>query len=203
MQGRSPGRNRRICDDGTQRSFSVYAQGMVRLGIVGLGNMGSGHVASMHRIKRCELTAVCDTVPEKLARYSDFKTFSDSSEMIRSGDIDAILLAVPHYDHTTIGIEAMQHGIHVLTEKPISVHKADCERLIAAHTDPKVVFAAMFNQRTDPFYKRIRSVVKNGESRAKFDAPRASRRTGSARAAYSMRPVAGGRLGLERAAACY
>ncbi len=148
---------------GIQRHDSVYARQMVRLGIVGLGNMGSGHIASMPRIKRCELTAVCDVVPDKLARYSEFKTFSNSAEMIRSGEIDAILLAVPHYDHTTIGIDAMQNGIHVLTEKPISVHKADCERLIAAHTDPKLVFAAMFNQRTDPFYKRIRSVVKNGE----------------------------------------
>jgi len=136
---------------------------MVRLGIVGLGNMGSGHVAGMPRIKRCELTAVCDVVPEKLARYGDFKTFTSSAEIIRSGEIDAILLAVPHYDHTTIGIDALQNGIHVLTEKPISVHKADCERLIAAHTNKDLVFAAMFNQRTDPFYQRIRSVVQSGE----------------------------------------
>jgi len=137
---------------------------MVRLGVVGLGNMGSGHVAEMHRIKRCELTAVCDNVPSKLDRYKDkFKTYTDSAEMIRSGEIDAILIAAPHYFHTTIGIDALSNGLHVLTEKPISVHKADCERLIAAHTDKSKVFAAMFNQRTDPFFKRIRSVVKSGE----------------------------------------
>lgn len=136
---------------------------MVRLGIVGLGNMGSGHVAGMSAIKRCKLTAVCDIVPEKLDRYRQYKTFTDSEQMIRSGEIDAILIAVPHYDHTTIGIDAMQNGIHVLTEKPISVHKADCERLIGAHTNTDLVFAAMFNQRTDPFYKRIRSIVQNGE----------------------------------------
>ena len=136
---------------------------MVRLGIVGLGNMGSGHVAGIDKIKRCQLTAVCDIVPGKLERYKQYQTFTDAGEMIRSGLIDAILIAVPHYDHTTIGIDALQNGIHVLTEKPISVHKADCERLIAAHTDTNLVFAAMFNQRTDPFYKRIRNIVKNGE----------------------------------------
>jgi len=125
--------------------------------------MGSGHVAGIDRIKRCQLTAVCDIVPAKLERYKQYETFTDAGEMIRSGSIDAILIAVPHYDHTTIGIDALQNGIHVLTEKPISVHKADCERLIAAHTDKNLVFAAMFNQRTDPFYKRIRNIVKNGE----------------------------------------
>ena len=70
--------------------------------------------------------------------------------MIGSGLIDAMLIATPHYSHTTIGIAALQAGLHVLVEKPISVHKADCERLIAAHQDQRQIFAAMFNQRTDP-----------------------------------------------------
>ena len=136
---------------------------MVRLGIVGLGNMGSGHVAGMPKIKNCELTAVCDVDTGKLAKYAQFKQFEDSAEMIRSGDVDAVLLAVPHYFHTTIGIDAMQNGIHVLTEKPVAVHKADAQRMIDAHTDPKLVFAAMFNQRTDPHYQRIRRLVQSGE----------------------------------------
>ena len=136
---------------------------MVRLGIVGLGNMGTGHVAGMPKIKRCALTAVCDVLPSKLERYKDFKTFTSSEEMIRSGEIDAILIATPHYFHTTIGIDALDNGLHVLTEKPISVHKADCERLIAAHTNKDLVFAAMFNQRTNPHFQRIRSIVQSGE----------------------------------------
>jgi predicted dehydrogenase len=51
----------------------------------------------------------------------------------------------------------------VLVEKPISVHKLDCERLLAAHTDERQVFAAMFNQRTDPFFKKIRQLVRDGD----------------------------------------
>lgn len=134
----------------------------VRIGIVGLGNMGSGHYSSAHRWKRAHVGAVCDLDPSKLARYDDVPTFTDAGEMIRSGKIDAILIATPHYFHTTIGIDALANGLHVLTEKPISVHKADCERLIAAHTG-KQVFAAMFNQRTDPYYQKIRNLVKSGE----------------------------------------
>jgi predicted dehydrogenase len=76
---------------------------------------------------------------------------------------DAVLIATPHYDHTTIGIAALEAGYHVLVEKPISVHKADCERLTAAHKDKDLVFAAMFNQRTDPHYKKIKQLVEEGE----------------------------------------
>src|SRR5258706_9201509 len=139
----------------------------VRIGIVGLGNMGSVHAGWLleGKVKRCRLTAVCDTNPKKLEqeRYNGLKRFDDSATMLRSGEIDAVLIAVPHYFHTTIGIDALQLGLHVLTEKPISVHKNDCLKLIAAHKNPKQIFAAMFQLRTEPVYQKIRSMVRGGE----------------------------------------
>jgi predicted dehydrogenase len=83
--------------------------------------------------------------------------------MIRSGHIDAILICTPHFSHTTIGIEALKAGLHVLVEKPISVHKADCERLIAAHTDKNKIFAAMFNMRTNACFKKVKDLIDSGE----------------------------------------
>jgi predicted dehydrogenase len=137
----------------------------VRVGIIGLGNMGTGHADKIAsgKISRCEITAVCDPAPEKFVRFSNTRTFTRSEELIRSGAVDAVVIATPHYDHTTIGIDALQCGLHVLVEKPISVHKADCERLIAAHQDPRQIFAAMFNQRTDPYYQQVRELIRNGE----------------------------------------
>ena len=70
----------------------------------------------------------------------------------------------PHYDHTTIGIDALENGIHLLTEKPISVHKADCQRLIDAHNaHPDLVFSAMFQMRTDPRWQQIKRLIDDGE----------------------------------------
>jgi predicted dehydrogenase len=137
----------------------------VRIGIAGLGNMGTAHAASIlaGKIRRLELTAVCDSDPARLARYPDLATFPSADAMIGSGRIDAILIATPHYDHTTVGVRALEAGLHVLVEKPISVQKADCQRLIAAHRDPRQVFAAMFNQRTDPYYRKLRQLITSGE----------------------------------------
>jgi predicted dehydrogenase len=115
------------------------------------------------KIPNATLSAVCDTSASDLDRYAPAKIFTDSRAMIRSGEIDAILISTPHYFHTTIGIDALEQGLHVLVEKPISVHKADCQRLIAAHRNPKQVFAAMFNQRTDPYYNKIRHLIQSGE----------------------------------------
>jgi predicted dehydrogenase len=137
----------------------------VRLGIIGLGNMGLGHADNIisGKVSRCEITAVCDPAPEKIVRFPQAKGFARSAELIHSGVVDAVLIATPHFDHTVSGIDALQAGLHVLVEKPISVQKADCERLIAAWQDPKLVFAVMFQQRTDPVYRKIRELIQSGE----------------------------------------
>jgi predicted dehydrogenase len=137
----------------------------VKLGIIGVGGMGSAHSKYLlsDEVKRCRLTAVCDIDESRLDTFAGLKKYTDSAELIRSGEVDAVLIATPHYDHTTIGIDALEQGLHVLVEKPISVHKADCERLIAAHTDREQVFSAMFQMRTYPQFNKIRQIVAGGE----------------------------------------
>ncbi len=137
----------------------------VRLGLIGAGSMGRNHAQNIldGKISRLTLAAVCDPNPSALEAYPKLPGYLDPEKLIASGTVDAVLIATPHYAHTTVGIAALQAGLHVLVEKPISVHKADCERFIAAHTDPKLVFAAMFNQRTDPFYLKLRSLITSGE----------------------------------------
>ncbi len=136
----------------------------VRLGVVGIGGMGGGHARNVldNKIDRCELTAVCDTSREILARFPNVRQFTISAEMFASGEIDAVLIATPHFFHTSIGIEAFKQDLHVLVEKPVSVHKADCERLFAAHRKP-LVFAAMFDVRTEPRYIELRNLIKSGQ----------------------------------------
>ena len=64
-------------------------------------------------------------------------------------------------DKNELGI--LRGGLHVLVEKPISVHKADCEKLIAAKKNDKQKFAAMFNERTRPTYKKVKKLIEDGE----------------------------------------
>ncbi|WP_309399694.1 Gfo/Idh/MocA family protein [Cerasicoccus maritimus] len=137
----------------------------VKIGIIGLGNMGSAHAKNIieGKVPGAKLAAVCDNDDKRLESYKDQKHFSCGEEMIKSGEIDAVIIATPHYSHTTLGIIALEAGVHTLVEKPISVHKADCERLIAAHTNKDVVFAAMFNQRTDPRYIKLRELITSGQ----------------------------------------
>src|SRR5215472_5957886 len=138
----------------------------VRLGIIGLGNIGQHHAGYLTagKVSRAQLVAVSDAVPGKVEKYPALKGFVDGEELIRSGLVDAVIIATPHYQHTILGIAALEQGLHVMVEKPISAHKADAERLIAAHKqNPALKFAGMFQLRAEPRYLKIQKLIRGGE----------------------------------------
>jgi len=143
----------------------MTAPGEVRLGVIGVGSMGSWHANAVleGRIPRCRLTAVCDILPEARDQFPSVKRFADPAELIKSESVNAVLLATPHYLHTTVGIAALESGLHVLTEKPMAVHKADAERMLAAHQGRATRFAVMFQLRTEPLWLKVRQLVRTGE----------------------------------------
>ena len=140
----------------------------IRLGLIGLGNIGRHHATYLleGRVPRCELVAVCAPTAAKLEPYAakGLKTFTDADALIRSGTLDAVLIATPHYQHTHLGIAALEAGLHVMVEKPISAHKADAERLLAcAARHPKQVLGGMFQLRVEPRYAKLRALLNAGE----------------------------------------
>ena len=140
----------------------------VRIGIIGMGNIGKHHAGYLldARVSRAQLTAVCSTSPGKLDAYKakGLHIFDDGLKLIQSGQVDAVIVATPHYQHTALGMAALEAGVHLMVEKPISAHKADAERLIAvAKKHPQVKFSGMFQLRVEPRYTRIRKLIQSGE----------------------------------------
>ncbi len=138
----------------------------VRLGVIGIGNIGKHHASYLKagKVSRCELVALAGRSPELAKTYPGLKIYESGEKLIKSGEVDGVVIATPHYQHTTLGIAAFEHGLHAMVEKPISAHKADAERLIAAHGKRKeLVFAGMFQLRAEPRYEEIRKLIQHGE----------------------------------------
>ncbi len=144
----------------------------VRLGIIGIGNMGSAHAANIKKgdCPDIEITAIADINSERLEWAKEqgygenIAYFTDDFEMLDSGLIDACLIAVPHYDHTSLAIECMKRSIHVMLEKPAGVYaKQVVEMNEEAEKHPEVVFGMMFNQRTNCVYRKLKELVSSGE----------------------------------------
>ena len=141
----------------------------VRLGIIGVGNMGSSHVKQYSNGEHSELriTACADIVPDRLEKAKEIlpciKTYDSAEALIDSGEVDAVLIATPHYSHSPIAQYAFSKGLHVLTEKPAGVFTKQVREMNEAAAKSGKVFGIMFNQRTNCVYRKLRELVKSGE----------------------------------------
>lgn len=141
----------------------------IRVGIVGVGNIGSAHAECIRRglVKGMKLSAVCDINTEKLKYQKSISdnliTFENYEKMFESGCIDAAIISVPHRLHGIISMCAFKYGLHVLTEKPIDVSVSAAKKMIEAADKSGKIFAIMFNQRTDPVFRKAREMVSEGQ----------------------------------------
>ena len=141
----------------------------VRLGIIGVGNMGSSHIKNALKglMPEIEITAVADIKPDRLEwakeQLPDVKTFDNASALMDSGEVDAILIATPHYDHPVLAIEGLEKGLHVMSEKPAGVFTKKVREMNAAADKSDKIFGIMFNQRTNCLYRKAHELVHSGE----------------------------------------
>lgn len=143
----------------------------IRLAVIGVGAMGSQHVKDIQSMSGVQLSAICDLIPERMdaiTSSSTTKSFTNYQEMLNLMELDGVLISTPHYQHTPIAVDCFQKGIHVLTEKPIAAHLSDGKIMVRAYKEAlkhhsNLKFAIMFQQRTYGYWKKIRSMIDNGE----------------------------------------
>ena len=134
----------------------------VRIGVVGVGQMGRLYADAIRAIDGLELTALCTRTLDRIRDLPEAK-FPDHRSLIASGRVDAVVIATPHWSHPEVAIDALAHGLHVLTDKPLAVHVADGRRMLAAHRDKTRRFGVIFNERTRPVNAKIRSMIRADE----------------------------------------
>ena len=140
----------------------------VRLGIIGLGNMGSTHAKNINagKVPGMVLGAICDIAEARrdFAKnlYPDVPVFATAQELYDSGIVDAVIIAVPHYDHPQLAIDAFKAGLHVITEKPAGVYTKQVIEMNEAAAESDKIFGIMYNQRTNPVYKKLKQMIDEG-----------------------------------------
>lgn len=142
----------------------------VRYGIIGVGNMGTTHAKYLFdgEIEGATLGAICDLKDSRLewARNEfgpELPLFKDYKELLASGTCDVVLIATPHYMHPVIAIDAFNAGLHVISEKPVGVYTKAVREMFEVARKSGKEFGVMFNQRTNPLYRKMREIIKNGE----------------------------------------
>ncbi len=141
----------------------------IKMGIIGIGNMGTNHLLNIcnGKVKNVSVTAVCDIKESRRdfvkERFPEIAVFDNAEDMFKSGLIDSVIIATPHYDHPGLAIKAFDYDLNVLTEKPIGVYTKQVIEMIERAKKSDKVFAIMYNQRTNPVYIKLRELIQRGE----------------------------------------
>ena len=142
----------------------------IKLCVTGFGNIGSMHCDLIRggKTTETELTAICDNNPAKLEAahkiYGDSVLYYESVDAaIADGKIDSMLVAVPHYSHPELTIKGLNAGLNVLCEKPICVFTSAARKMSEAAAKSGKVFGIMYNQRTNPLYQKLKTMIESGE----------------------------------------
>jgi predicted dehydrogenase len=142
----------------------------VRIGVMGIGNIGRQHCRYLAKgeVPNAKITAVCDlnekplewareNLPETVKQYDNDEAF------FASGEIDGVIISVPHYSHPPLVMEALKHGLHALSEKPAGVYTKQVREMNEAAKKSNRIFGIMFDWRTWPLYQKLKDLVESGE----------------------------------------
>ncbi|RPA57274.1 gfo/Idh/MocA family oxidoreductase [Aerococcus agrisoli] len=147
----------------------MATENKVRFGIIGFGNQGSMYAKFITdgMVPSMDLVAIADIDPAKLTQieetYPQVQRFDDYKAIIDSGEVDAIITTVPHYLHPEIATYALSKGIHVLNEKPAGVYTKHVKALNEYAKTVDATYAIMFNQRNNPLYQKLKTILDNKE----------------------------------------
>lgn len=140
----------------------------LKVGIVGCGFIAERrHIPGFLRLKKdVVLQAVCDR-NESLARdtankHHIPKVYAELSEMLSSERLDIVDICTPPQTHAQLAVPAIEHGCHVLMEKPMALKTADCDQMLSTSQKSGVKLCVVHNTIFYPPFLKARKLVAEG-----------------------------------------
>lgn len=141
----------------------------LRVGLVGAGKMGADHARRIHeRVSNAKLVAVGDPDLDRAGRAAagieGCRTHEDPAEVIGSSDVDAVVLATPGATHESLLLAAIERGIPVLCEKPLTPDSKTSLRVVEAEeARGKHLVQVGFMRRFDQEYAELKRLLDSGD----------------------------------------
>lgn len=145
----------------------MIATKKIKWGIIGCGNIAGKFASDLSLINNAELHAVASRSMEKATTFAqkhDSKVaYSTYDDLLNDVDVDIVYIATPHFSHAELSIKSMEHGKHVLCEKPLAINKRDAERMIAVSKQTNCFFMEALWTRFNPVFVEVLKRIKNGD----------------------------------------
>lgn len=137
----------------------------LRCAVIGLG-MGRGHVRGYREHPQCEVVAVADIDKKKLEEYQKAEqipeVFTDPVKMLKKVKPDLVSIVVPNKFHLPLTLAALEHGCHVLCEKPMALNAAEAQIMEVTAEKAGLRLAVNFSSRFSPQAFAMKKLVDEG-----------------------------------------
>lgn len=136
---------------------------MLKVALVGVGGISGAHIPVWEERRDAELVALCDIRAEQMEKYKNKHCYTDFDEMLKNEKIDILDICLPTYLHAEFAIKAMNMGINVICEKPVSLNAADVARVYSTAKSNNVKFMVAQVLRFWPEYSIIKKIYDTGK----------------------------------------
>lgn len=151
----------------------VSGSRQIGLAIIGVGRMGAIHLYNARRDPRAKLVYVMDSSQERLD-YMRKKYFLDEAgvrsvglhdwqTVLEDPQVEALVISTPTFTHEKYTRQGLEHGKHVLCEKPLAEKAQEVRSTVELAQSKKLKLIVAFNRRYDPSYRRIHEQVRRGD----------------------------------------
>lgn len=146
----------------------VKSDRKLRIGIIGTGGIAGSHIASYKKQPDVEVVAGADLIPGKAEKFFEdneveAKAFTDYKEMIDTMNLDAVSVCTYNRTHAECTIYALEHGLPVLLEKPMTVTLEEAIAIREAEKKSGKIVSVGFQPRFDANMQMIKKIVQSGE----------------------------------------
>jgi UDP-N-acetylglucosamine 3-dehydrogenase len=137
----------------------------VNVGVIGVGAMGQHHARVYSKLENADLMAVSDLMKDKvdeIAKEYNALSFVDYNDILEMPEIEAVSVCVPTTHHFNVVMDAIEHGKHVLVEKPIAFTLREAEAMVNAAKENGVKLATGHVERFNPAVSKAKELIQSG-----------------------------------------
>ncbi|WP_127490952.1 Gfo/Idh/MocA family protein [Paenibacillus glycanilyticus] len=141
----------------------------IRIGFIGTGGIAGWHAKQLLELPEIQITALSDTSEGNRIAFAerfglqDARQFSAYEDMLEQGELDAVVICSPHTLHFRQAYDALDRGLHVLIEKPMTCSSKEAEQLIQKAEESGKVMQVSYQRHFQPEFLYIRDAIASGE----------------------------------------
>ena len=155
--------------DGPQEQEVIGEGKKVKVGIIGTGWIAEAHVAEYKKMPDVEIVAAADLIPGKAEAFckqfgvEGVRCYESGHAMLEAEELDAVSICTYNCQHAACAIDALEHGVHVMLEKPFTVTLDEAIEVMRAEKKSGKIITIGFQPRLSVNMQRIRKIVESGE----------------------------------------